>query len=74
MTHKERISSALKGQPSDKVPVMLHNFMMAAREYKVSMQQFRDDPVVMAEALVRSVEKYEFDGILVDMDTVTESV
>ncbi len=71
MTHKERISSALKGQPSDKVPVMLHNFMMAAREYKVSMQQFRDDPVVMAEALVRSVEKYEFDGILVDMDTVT---
>ncbi len=71
MTHKERIVSALAGQPSDKVPVMLHNFMMAAREYKVSMKQFREDPVVMAEALVRSVEKYEFDGILVDMDTVT---
>jgi uroporphyrinogen decarboxylase len=71
MTHKERIVSALAGKPSDKVPVMLHNFMMAAREYKVSMKQFREDPVVMAEALVRSVEKYEFDGILVDMDTVT---
>jgi len=71
MTSKERISAALKGLPTDRVPVMLHNFMMAAREYKVSMKQFRDDPVVMAEAMVRSVEKYEFDGILVDMDTVT---
>jgi len=71
MVSKERISSALTGQPSDKIPVMLHNFMMAAREYGVSMKQFREDPVIMAEAMVRSVEKYEFDGILVDMDTVT---
>ncbi len=71
MLAKDRITSALKGQKSDKVPIMLHNFMMAAREYNVSMKQFRDDPVVMAEAMVRSVEKYEFDGILVDMDTVT---
>jgi MtaA/CmuA family methyltransferase len=71
MTSKERIFSALKGQQTDRVPVMLHNFMMAAREYGVSMKQFRDDPAIMAEAMVRSVEKYEFDGILVDMDTVT---
>jgi uroporphyrinogen decarboxylase len=71
MTSKERIQNTLAGRQTDRIPVMLHNFMMAAREYGVSMQQFRDDPVVMAEALVRSVEKYEFDGILVDMDTVT---
>ena len=71
MTSKERISFALNGRQTDKIPVMLHNFMMAAREYGVSMKQFRDDPAIMAEAMVRSVEKYEFDGILVDMDTVT---
>lgn len=71
MTSKDRITAALKGLPCDRTPVMLHNFMMAAREYGVSMKQFREDPVKMAEALVRSVEKYEFDGILVDMDTVT---
>ncbi len=71
MTSKERIISALKGEQSDRVPVMLHNFMMAAREFGVSMKQFREDPVAMAESMVRSVEKYEFDGILVDMDTVT---
>jgi uroporphyrinogen decarboxylase len=71
MTSKERIVAALAGTPSDRTPVMLHNFMLAAREYGISMKQFREDPVSMAEALVRSVEKYEFDGILVDMDTVT---
>lgn len=71
MLGKQRIESALKGIQTDRVPVMLHNFMMAAREYGVNMSQFREDPVVMAEAMVRSIEKYEFDGILVDMDTVT---
>jgi uroporphyrinogen decarboxylase len=71
MNPKDRITSALNGQKSDKVPVMLHNFMMAAREFNLSMKTFREDPVAMAEAMVRSVEKYEFDGILVDMDTVT---
>jgi MtaA/CmuA family methyltransferase len=71
MNSNDRILSALAGRPADRTPVMLHNFMMAAREYGVSMKQFREDPVVMAEAMVRSVEKYEFDGILADMDTVT---
>jgi uroporphyrinogen decarboxylase len=71
MNPRDRITSALKGKKSDKVPVMLHNFMMAAREFGLTMKTFREDPVAMAEAMVRSVEKYEFDGILVDMDTVT---
>jgi len=71
MNPRDRITSALEGKKSDKVPVMLHNFMMAAREFGLTMKTFREDPVAMAEAMVRSVEKYEFDGILVDMDTVT---
>lgn len=71
MNSKDRIFAALSGLPSDRTPVMLHNFMLAAREAGVSMRQFREDPKVMAEAMVRSVEKYRFDGILVDLDTVT---
>ena len=67
----ERITAALGGKPADKVPVMLHNFMMAAREYGVSMEQFRNDPKVMAGAFIKSVEIYQFDGILVDIDTAT---
>jgi uroporphyrinogen decarboxylase len=71
MNSKERISAALIGLPSDRIPVMLHNFMMAAREAGITMREFREDARVMAGAMVRSIEKYRFDGILVDLDTVT---
>ena len=71
MNGYERIQAALKDEKPDKIPVMLHNFMVAAKEAGVSMAQFRDNPKVMAEVFIKSVGKYEFDGILVDLDTVT---
>jgi uroporphyrinogen decarboxylase len=67
----ERINAALKGEPTDKIPVMLHNFMMAAREYGITMAQFRESPKMIAESFISAVEKYKYDGILVDIDTVT---
>lgn len=71
MNGYERINAALNGQKADKVPIMLHNFMMAAVEAGFSMHQFRENPRNMAQTFIRSVEKYELDGILVDLDTVT---
>ncbi len=71
MTPHQRIAVALRGEMPDRVPVMLHNFMMAARETGVTMEQFRNDARVMADAFIRSVEKYELDGIMIDVDTVT---
>lgn len=71
MNGYERIKAALEGRAPDTVPVMLHNFMMAAREAGVTMEQFRNDPAIIANAFIRSVEKYNYDGILVDIDTVT---
>jgi len=71
MNGYERISAALKGEKTDKVPVMLHNFMMAAREHGITMEQYRNDPKVIAECFIASVDKYKFDGIIVDIDTVT---
>ncbi len=71
MNGYERIQAAMKGEKPDKIPVMLHNFMMASKEAGVSMAQFRDNPKTMAEVFIKSVEKYDFDGILVDLDTVT---
>jgi uroporphyrinogen decarboxylase len=71
MNGYERIKAALEGRAPDRIPVMLHNFMMAAREAGVTMQEFRNNPKVIAEAFIRSVEKYQYDGILVDIDTVT---
>lgn len=71
MNGYQRIAAVLRGEEPDTVPVMLHNFMMAAREAGMTMEQFRNDPREMARAFIESVEKYEFDGILVDVDTVT---
>lgn len=67
----DRIKAALAGEKVDTVPVMLHNFMMAAKEAGVSMQAYRENPKTIAEVFIRSVEKYEYDGVLIDVDTVT---
>jgi uroporphyrinogen decarboxylase len=69
MNGYERINTALKGLKPDRTPVMLHNFMMAAREFGVNMEQYRNSPKVIADVFKASVEKYHYDGILIDIDT-----
>jgi len=71
MNGYERIKSALEGRRPDCTPVMLHNFMMAAHEAGYTMEEFRNDPRKIADSFIRAVEKYDYDGILVDIDTVT---
>jgi uroporphyrinogen decarboxylase len=71
MNGYERINAALKGLQPDKTPVMLHNFMMAAQERGVSMEQYRNSPKIIAETFIAAVDKYHYDGILVHIDTVT---
>jgi uroporphyrinogen decarboxylase len=63
--------AALRGEPTDKVPIMLHNFLMAAHENGVSMARFRRDGGAVAESFIRAVETYEYDGIVVDISTTT---
>ncbi len=71
MNGNQRIQAALKGQKPDRTPVMLHNFMMAAKECGVSMEQYRNSPSVIADVFKASIEKYGYDGILIDIDTST---
>jgi MtaA/CmuA family methyltransferase len=71
MNGYQRIQAALNGDKTDKIPIMLHNFWMATEEAGVSMATYRDNPKVIAEVFIRAIEKYEYDGILVDLDTVT---
>ena len=71
MNGYERITAALRGERPDRVPVMLHNFMVAAREAGVTMKAFREDPRRMADVFIRAVETYGCDGVLVDVDTAT---
>lgn len=71
MNGYQRIRAAIEGAWPDRVPIMLHNFMMAAREAGVSMAEFRRDPRALARAFIESAERYDVDGILVDVDTAT---
>jgi MtaA/CmuA family methyltransferase len=71
MSGKQRIDAALKGEWPDKTPVMLHNFLMAAKEYGVSMKTYREDPETIAKAHIHAIEKYGLDGALIDIDTAT---
>jgi uroporphyrinogen decarboxylase len=71
MNGYQRIAAALAGEPTDATPAMLHNFMMAAREAGLTMREFRSDPRQIARAFRESVERYGYDGIMVDVDTAT---
>jgi uroporphyrinogen decarboxylase len=67
----QRIDAALNGLQPDKTPIMLHCFMMAAREHGLTMDQYRNNPKLIAECFIASVDKNKYDGILVDIDTAT---
>ncbi|MHC4960587.1 MAG: uroporphyrinogen decarboxylase family protein [Planctomycetota bacterium] len=71
MNGRERIETVLKGQWPDQRPVMIHNFMMAARQAGMTMAQYRSDPKMIAQAHIQAVEKYDLDGVLIDIDTCT---
>ena len=71
MNGHERINAALKGEKPDKIPVMLHNFMPVAKEAGITMEQYRENPKEVARAFIESVDKYKYDGVLIDLDTVT---
>ena len=71
MNGNQRIKAALNGEWPDKRPIMLHNFMMAAREAGMTMAEYRSNPDNAARAHIEAVEKYELDGVLIDFDTVT---
>ncbi len=69
MNSLERVQTVLAGGIPDRVPVCLHNFMLAAREAGIRMEDYRVDPEAIAQAHLQAVEKYGHDCILVDTDT-----
>lgn len=67
----QRMRAALEGGMPDAPPVMLHIFMRAAADSGVSMSEYRRDPNVIARCFIESIERYGYDGIVVDVDTAT---
>ena len=69
MNSLERVQTVLKGGIPDRVPVCLHNFMLASREAGVPMEEYRVNPEAIARVHLQAAEKYGHDCILVDTDT-----
>lgn len=69
MTRIERIRTVMSGKVPDRIPVMTHNFLMAAREAGVTMAQYRSSADTIAKTLIDACIKYDTDGILLDVDT-----
>ena len=71
MNGYQRISNVLNGRWPDRRCVLVHNFMMAAKEAHITMKQYRDEPANIAKAHIQACEKYDLDGVLIDVDTAT---
>lgn len=69
MNSLERVKTVLAGGIPDRVPVCLHNFMLAVHEAGARMEDYRVNPDVIARVHLQSLDKYEHDCILVDTDT-----
>ena len=69
MTSLERCMTVIRGGMPDRVPVCLHNFLMAAREAGIPLEKYLTEPEAAARAHLHAVEKYGYDCILIDLDT-----
>ena len=69
MNSLQRVQAVLRGETPDRVPVCLHNFMMAVREAGIPMKRYRTDPEAIASVHLKAVEKYGYDCTLIDTDT-----
>lgn len=69
MNSLERVQAVLAGRIPDRVPVCLHNFMLAAREAGISIRQYRSDPEAIAKVHLTAVERYGYDCMMIDTDT-----
>ena len=69
MNGYQRVMAVLRGELPDRVPVCLHNFLPAAREAGIPLEQSLTDPEAAASSHLQAVEKYGHDCILIDLDT-----
>jgi MtaA/CmuA family methyltransferase len=69
MNSLQRVQTVLAGGIPDRVPVCLHNFMLAAHEAGVRMEDYRVNPEAIARVHLQAAEKYGHDCIMVDTDT-----
>jgi uroporphyrinogen decarboxylase len=71
MTSIERVETVLAGGIPDRVPVDLHDFMVAARASGTSLAEHFHSAEAMAEAHIASWRRYRHDVVLVESGTAS---
>jgi len=61
--------TVIGGGIPDRVPVCLHNFLLAAKEAGIPLERYLTEPESAARVHLQAVEKYGYDCIVVDLDT-----
>jgi MtaA/CmuA family methyltransferase len=69
MNSLQRVQTVLAGGIPDRVPVCLHNFLLATKEAGVPLEKYLEEPEAAARTHLHAVEKYGYDCILIDLDT-----
>jgi MtaA/CmuA family methyltransferase len=69
MNSRERVEAVLRGTVPDRVPVCLHNFLLATRESGIPLERYLTDACATADAHLHALDRYGHDCVLVDLDT-----
>ncbi|MBI9046488.1 MAG: uroporphyrinogen decarboxylase family protein [Anaerolineaceae bacterium] len=70
LTSVERVKTVLNGGIPDRVPVDLHNFMMAAQDSGLSFPEYFQNGEAMAEGQINAWKTYGHDVLLLENGTV----
>jgi MtaA/CmuA family methyltransferase len=68
MTGRERVLAMIEGRPTGRLPLMPITMMFAARQTGVTYREYASDFRVLAEAQLRTAEKFGFDYVSVISD------
>jgi MtaA/CmuA family methyltransferase len=69
MNSLERVAAVVQGRIPDKVPVALHNFLLAAKMAKIPMSRAFQDGKLLAEAQLFAWRRFKHDMLLVENGT-----
>jgi len=71
MNSLERVQAVLDGRIPDRLPVVPQSFMFATKSCGYDIGQINRNPALMAKCHVEAMEKFGYDGCVIDVDDAT---
>ena len=69
MNSSERVVAVIRGELPDKVPIALHNFLLAAKMARIPMSQAFQDGALLAETQLVAWRTFQHDMLMVENGT-----